>query len=119
MSNFAAHSGYALLHDPRLNKGTAFSADERARHRLEGLLPPGANSIELQVARTHAQLERQERLKEKGMSRGDLWLTEDETRDLLARVTETIDEYSKGRTPQRHPKGGRKLTYVWSLIPTD
>ena len=54
-----------------------------------------------------------------GMSRGDLWLTEDETRDLLARITETIDEYSKGRTPQRHPKGGRKLTYVWSLIPTD
>src|SRR5580698_5529741 len=49
-------SGYGLLHTPRLNKGTAFTAAERQTHRMEGLLPPGVNTLELQIARTHAQL---------------------------------------------------------------
>ena len=49
-------SGYELLRDPRLNKGTAFTEAERRARGLEGLLPPGASTIELQVARTHAEL---------------------------------------------------------------
>jgi len=48
--------GYALLHDPRPNKGTAFSDAERRANGLEGLLPPVASSLEYQVARVHAEL---------------------------------------------------------------
>ena len=49
-------TGYALLHNPRLNKGTAFTETERRAYGLEGLLPPAVTSIELQVARRHAEI---------------------------------------------------------------
>src|SRR5215475_7020924 len=49
-------TGYDLLRHPRLNKGTAFSAAERHAWGLEGLLPPAVTTIQLQVARRHAQL---------------------------------------------------------------
>jgi malate dehydrogenase (oxaloacetate-decarboxylating)(NADP+) len=49
-------TGYALLHDPRLNKGTAFSDQERRKLGLDGLLPPTPLSLELQVARLHKEL---------------------------------------------------------------
>ncbi|WP_460910641.1 NAD-dependent malic enzyme [Paraburkholderia jirisanensis] len=48
--------GYSILHNPRLNHGSAFTHEERKKYRLEGLLPPGVNTLELQIARTHAQL---------------------------------------------------------------
>jgi malate dehydrogenase (oxaloacetate-decarboxylating)(NADP+) len=48
--------GYTLLHDPRLNKGTAFTAAERRAYGLEGLLPPAVTNIDLQVARRHAEI---------------------------------------------------------------
>jgi malate dehydrogenase (oxaloacetate-decarboxylating)(NADP+) len=41
----------ALLHDERLNKGTAFTEAERERLKLRGLLPPCVNTIEEQKAR--------------------------------------------------------------------
>ena len=43
--------GLALLRDPALNKGTAFSQAERRQLGLEGLLPPRVESLELQVER--------------------------------------------------------------------
>ena len=43
--------GVDLLWDPHLNKGTAFSARERRRLKLEGLLPPVVEGIEEQVQR--------------------------------------------------------------------
>src|SRR6266436_4079141 len=49
-------TGYARLHDPRLNKGTAFTEAERRAHGLEGLLPPAVTNIDLQVARRHAEI---------------------------------------------------------------
>jgi hypothetical protein len=38
--------GLDLLQDPRLNKGTAFTTEERAALGLEGLLPPRVFTIE-------------------------------------------------------------------------
>jgi malate dehydrogenase (oxaloacetate-decarboxylating)(NADP+) len=49
-------TGYDLLRDPRLNKGTAFSAAERHAWGLEGLLPPAVTTIQLQIARRHAEI---------------------------------------------------------------
>jgi len=49
-------SGYELLRNPRLNKGTAFSDAERRDHGLEGLLPPTILSLQYQVARLHNEL---------------------------------------------------------------
>jgi malate dehydrogenase (oxaloacetate-decarboxylating)(NADP+) len=49
-------TGYDLLRNPRLNKGSAFTQRERRVLRLEGLLPPVPLTLELQVARIHAEL---------------------------------------------------------------
>ncbi|HQR28776.1 MAG TPA: NAD-dependent malic enzyme [Anaeromyxobacteraceae bacterium] len=43
--------GEELLHDPLLNKGTAFTRAERRALGLEGLLPPHVHTLEEQVAR--------------------------------------------------------------------
>ena len=51
-------SGYDLLHNPRLNKGTAFTEAERRAWGLEGLLPPAILPIERQVARRHDEISR-------------------------------------------------------------
>ena len=51
-------SGYDLLHNPRLNKGTAFTEAERRAWGLEGLLPPAVLPIERQVARRHDEISR-------------------------------------------------------------
>jgi len=57
MSESKQHpTGYALLRNPRLNKGTAFTMAERHAYGLEGLLPPAVTTIELQVARRHAEI---------------------------------------------------------------
>jgi malate dehydrogenase (oxaloacetate-decarboxylating)(NADP+) len=47
-------TGVALLHDPALNKGTAFSDEERDRLHLRGLLPPRVLSLEQQLDKTLA-----------------------------------------------------------------
>jgi malate dehydrogenase (oxaloacetate-decarboxylating)(NADP+) len=43
--------GEALLHDPLLNKGTAFTRAEREALGLRGLLPPNVHTMEEQLAR--------------------------------------------------------------------
>ncbi len=48
-----ALTGVALLSYPRLNKGSAFSVDERTAFHLHGLLPPGVMTIEQQLDRTY------------------------------------------------------------------
>jgi malate dehydrogenase (oxaloacetate-decarboxylating) len=46
--------GFELIDEPLLNKGSAFSDDERSAFGLHGLLPPAVTTIETQVARTYA-----------------------------------------------------------------
>ncbi|MFN5721827.1 MAG: hypothetical protein ACK463_46160, partial [Bradyrhizobium sp.] len=46
-----ALSGYELLADPQLNKGTAFSEAEREAFDLHGLLPPNILTLDEQVSR--------------------------------------------------------------------
>jgi len=49
-------TGYDRWRNPRLNRGTAFSVAERHARGLEGLLPPAVTTIQLQVARRHAEI---------------------------------------------------------------
>jgi len=44
-------TGFHMLQDPLLNKGTAFTEDERDRLQLRGLLPPHVATQEQQLAR--------------------------------------------------------------------
>jgi malate dehydrogenase (oxaloacetate-decarboxylating)(NADP+) len=48
--------GQDVLRDPARNKGTAFTPEERLKYGLEGLLPPAVTTMELQVARRHAEI---------------------------------------------------------------
>ena len=48
--------GLPILQDPRLNKSTAFTRDERDALGLEGLLPPRVMSLERQLLRVRANL---------------------------------------------------------------
>jgi malate dehydrogenase (oxaloacetate-decarboxylating)(NADP+) len=52
-----AQYGIGLLNDPVHNKGTAFSANERAQYGLEGLLPPLVDTLERQTDRVMHHLE--------------------------------------------------------------
>ncbi len=45
-----------LLNDPRRNKGTAFSLEERREHGLEGLLPPAVETLDRQLERVLGHL---------------------------------------------------------------
>src|ERR1700757_4410864 len=49
--------GLALLNDPVLNKGTAFTPEERKRLGLEGLLPASTDSLDRQVERVLGHLD--------------------------------------------------------------
>jgi len=50
--------GLAVLNSPLLNKGTAFTAEERKTLGLAGLLPPDISTLETQVKRAYIQYER-------------------------------------------------------------
>ena len=52
----AGQRGMAVLRDPLLNKGTAFTAKERARLGLRGLLPPRVHTQAEQMQRSLAHL---------------------------------------------------------------
>jgi len=54
-SLYISYAGPALLETPLLNKGSAFTAEERASFNLMGLLPPRYETIDEQVERAYMQ----------------------------------------------------------------
>ncbi|MEA1903732.1 MAG: NAD-dependent malic enzyme [Actinomycetota bacterium] len=52
--------GHAILADPLLNKGTAFTAEERDLFELDGMLPYQPTDRQLQVQRAYAHVEDQD-----------------------------------------------------------
>ncbi|ENZ6395599.1 NAD-dependent malic enzyme, partial [Listeria innocua] len=50
-------SGFDYMNNPLLNKGTAFTSEERLNYKLDGLLPPIIETIEQQALRIENQLE--------------------------------------------------------------
>lgn len=48
---------HSILNNPFLNKGTAFTQEERKKLDLIGLLPPYVQTIEEQAAQTYAQMQ--------------------------------------------------------------
>ena len=52
--------GHALLDNPLLNKGSAFTEDERREFGLLGLLPPHPSTMEEQLARVYENYRRKE-----------------------------------------------------------
>ena len=106
--------GRALLRDPRLNRGTAFTAHERSALGLEGLLPPAVLSIDGQARRSYEQF----RVQSGDLARNTFLaslrqrnevlfykLLEDHLQEMLPVVytpviADAIENYSKGfRTP--------------------
>jgi len=82
--------GLALLRDPLLNKGTAFSEEERDRHGLRGLLPAHVLSLEAQAKRVLENMRRMPDDLEKYVSLNAL---HDRNETLFFRVVcDNIDE---------------------------
>jgi malate dehydrogenase (oxaloacetate-decarboxylating) len=52
--------GMDLLNRQGLNKGTAFTEEERSKFGLDGLLPPHVESLEEQVARAYEAYKRKD-----------------------------------------------------------
>ena len=57
-----AKKSYEVLNDPFLNKGTAFTKEERKELELTGLLPPQIQTIEEQAEQVYAQYKSKESL---------------------------------------------------------
>jgi len=53
LGGLAVPRGMDLLNHPGVNKGTAFTEEERSKLGLHGLLPPNVESLEEQVLRAY------------------------------------------------------------------
>lgn len=51
-------NGHEILNDPFLNKGTAFTKEEREKYGLSGLLPPFVQAIEEQAEQAYQQYQK-------------------------------------------------------------
>jgi DNA-binding transcriptional ArsR family regulator len=54
----------------------------------------------------------------RGLATGDLYLTEDETREINDAVMELVDQFERKRTDRR-PTGSRRATYAWLMMPLE
>lgn len=55
----------------------------------------------------------------RGLARGQLWLTEEEVRDLSETLEAKIAQLRKGRSWSRHPPLARRSSFTWSLVPIE
>ena len=55
------NTGYSMLRNPRYNKGTAFTKEEREKYGLLGMLPDKIETIETQIMRVQEQLDNLEK----------------------------------------------------------
>ena len=124
-----AVTGVQLIHDPFLNKGTAFSEEERDKLSLRGLLPPVVQSMEAQVAKAMENFAEKATDLEKYLY---LISLQDENRTLFYRVV--IDNITEmmpivytptvGLACQRYahifqrPRGLFSTICCWDLIPS-
>ena len=58
MSNQENPTGFEVLFNPALNKGTAFTEEERDKYKLRGLLPPGVSDPDVQLHRALENMRR-------------------------------------------------------------
>ena len=58
MSDHLGASGFDVLFNPALNKGTAFTESEREKYKLQGLLPPVITNQDLQLRRVIENMRR-------------------------------------------------------------
>jgi malate dehydrogenase (oxaloacetate-decarboxylating) len=59
-SRRASRSGVEIINTPTLNKGTAFTEEERREFGLQGLLPPHVETLDAQVERAYEAYQREE-----------------------------------------------------------
>ncbi len=110
--------GAALLHRPLLNKGTAFSTEERAAFGLEGLLPSVVSDIRLQVKRNYESIVRKEDPLERYIG---LIALQDRNETLFYRLLlEHIEEFlpivytpTVGLATQRYSHIFRRARGIW------
>jgi malate dehydrogenase (oxaloacetate-decarboxylating)(NADP+) len=56
MMSMRKATAFEVLHDPRKNKGTAFTKAERVKYGLTGLLPDQVETMDTQILRVNGQL---------------------------------------------------------------
>ncbi|MGZ5095486.1 MAG: hypothetical protein ACXWIP_29350 [Burkholderiales bacterium] len=82
--------GKDLLRDAQLNRGTAYTSDERKQFGLTGLLPPRVESMDAQVRRVMNQVRAKQSLLEKDLH---LVAIQDDNETLFYRaLTEHLEE---------------------------
>lgn len=112
--------GNALLANPLLNKGVAFSLEERRELGLCGLLPPIVMTIEEQVCRVYEQLQNQPDNLHRNIALGDLFhrnvvlfyrLLSEHLSELLPIVyTPTVGQAIQEYSHEYHRPGGVYLS---------
>ncbi|HED13145.1 MAG TPA: NAD-dependent malic enzyme [Gammaproteobacteria bacterium] len=126
--------GYSRLHNRHLNKGTAFTLQERERYRLQGLLPAAVSTQKTQIQRSLQNLRRKGSDIERYITLHALWsrnerlfyrLVMDHIEELLPIIyTPTVGQaclefshifrQTRGLYITRHDKGRiRELLWNW------
>ena len=104
--------GVELLHDPSLNKGTAFTEGERDALRLRGLLPPHVATQEQQVNRVLENFRRKSSELEKYVS---LRALHDRNETLFFRLSDRISR--RDDADRLHADRRARVPAVYAHLP--